>query len=389
MKKEEAITLISLVVTIIVLLILSGITLNFILGENGIIEKSKLAKEKYENSVNEEHNILSIYYPNDNNIESNESQENTELQEFKTIIASTITELGIYTLPTQSTDDIISNINKMANNNYEEGKQSDLVLVKTDLSSRYVQNISLSNIEGYENLTEDDIIIVNKYMSYANVNEGEGYYTMSKSYDKQTGNLTLGKLKSYNVKWTFWNVYDLYIIRRNTQAIQQKETLEQLSSKIDNIELLQFKTKLAEVFENYGIENTEENPITNKTAGDMSNDLRSIARKKYEEGIATYMIPIQKSLNSRYNQSVSANHIQDYQDFTINDCIITIEELCYANGSDGENILNMAKSYDQTSGTLSFGKQKSYTSDSNSRWTFFNIYNAYLLKKDIIDLSSN
>lgn len=43
-KKERGITLIALVVTIVVLLILAGVTVNLLLDENGIIEKSKVAK---------------------------------------------------------------------------------------------------------------------------------------------------------------------------------------------------------------------------------------------------------------------------------------------------------------------------------------------------------
>ncbi len=44
--KNEGITLIALVVTIVVLLILAGITINMVLGENGIISQAKLAAEK-------------------------------------------------------------------------------------------------------------------------------------------------------------------------------------------------------------------------------------------------------------------------------------------------------------------------------------------------------
>ena len=43
-KKSTGITLIALVVTIVVLLILAGISINTILGDNGIISRSKEAK---------------------------------------------------------------------------------------------------------------------------------------------------------------------------------------------------------------------------------------------------------------------------------------------------------------------------------------------------------
>ena len=43
-KNEKAITLIALVVTIVVLLILAGESLNLVLGNNGIITKTQDAK---------------------------------------------------------------------------------------------------------------------------------------------------------------------------------------------------------------------------------------------------------------------------------------------------------------------------------------------------------
>ena len=46
LKSNKAITLIALVVTIVVLLILAGISLNLVLGNNGLIKKSKDAKEE-------------------------------------------------------------------------------------------------------------------------------------------------------------------------------------------------------------------------------------------------------------------------------------------------------------------------------------------------------
>lgn len=51
LKKNEAITLISLVVTIIVLIILAGVSINLILGDNGIIQKAKQAKEEYKKAT--------------------------------------------------------------------------------------------------------------------------------------------------------------------------------------------------------------------------------------------------------------------------------------------------------------------------------------------------
>ena len=45
--KEKGITLIALIVTIVVLLILAGVSISLVTGENGLIEKAKEGKVKY------------------------------------------------------------------------------------------------------------------------------------------------------------------------------------------------------------------------------------------------------------------------------------------------------------------------------------------------------
>ena len=56
--KEQGVTMLSLVVTIVILLILSGITIKFALNDNGVIKQSKLASEKYKNSTIQEQAAL-------------------------------------------------------------------------------------------------------------------------------------------------------------------------------------------------------------------------------------------------------------------------------------------------------------------------------------------
>ena len=45
-KQERGITLVALVVTIVVLLILAGISLNLVLGQNGIISRAQDARNQ-------------------------------------------------------------------------------------------------------------------------------------------------------------------------------------------------------------------------------------------------------------------------------------------------------------------------------------------------------
>ena len=60
MKKNKGITLIALIITIIILLILAAVSLNFVLGDNGIIFKVQLAKEKTNISQNKETEELGV-----------------------------------------------------------------------------------------------------------------------------------------------------------------------------------------------------------------------------------------------------------------------------------------------------------------------------------------
>ena len=57
-REEKGITLVALVVTIIVLIILAGVTLNIVLDQNGIINKAKQAVGDYENAQKAEQELL-------------------------------------------------------------------------------------------------------------------------------------------------------------------------------------------------------------------------------------------------------------------------------------------------------------------------------------------
>ena len=59
-NKNKGITLVALVITIIILLILAGISI-VVLSQNGLFEKTKLAKEKQENAQIEEDETLGNY----------------------------------------------------------------------------------------------------------------------------------------------------------------------------------------------------------------------------------------------------------------------------------------------------------------------------------------
>ena len=46
LKKQKGITLVALVITMVVLLILAGVSINLVLGDNGIVKKAQEAQTK-------------------------------------------------------------------------------------------------------------------------------------------------------------------------------------------------------------------------------------------------------------------------------------------------------------------------------------------------------
>ncbi len=311
--------------------------------------------------------------------EKNEEGYDEELLNYKKVIAKTLTDLGVETSYKQPVKDYINNIKILADKNYEEGKESDIVLLKSDLSSKYVQELSLSNIEEYENFDEDDFIIVNKNMAYEYENDHEYITNITKTYNKQNGTLTLGKQKDNAGGYVMFNIYNLYATKRKIRKIVTKQDI----STNTNENLDEFKNKLIKFLEDeYKIENNEENLLLEKTGEEISEYIRNIAKKKYKEGISEYMVLIQADLSTRYDQTVSVSNIENYKNLVLSDFLIVNKSIAYEKVNDREDILTMSQSYDANTGTLQFGKQKSFA----STYTFWNICDVYLLKKQLINL---
>lgn len=58
LKGQKGITLVALVITIIILLILAGVTISLTLGENGLFREAQNAAGQYQNAANAEKNIV-------------------------------------------------------------------------------------------------------------------------------------------------------------------------------------------------------------------------------------------------------------------------------------------------------------------------------------------
>ena len=109
-ENEKGITLIALVVTIIVLIILAGISINLVLGDNGIITKAREAKNKYLKSANEEQVGL---YELDKTIEDNISNKEYYVCYFEKALI--LIKNGISLKDVKSEEELISYITNFQN----------------------------------------------------------------------------------------------------------------------------------------------------------------------------------------------------------------------------------------------------------------------------------
>ena len=91
LKNEEGITLVALVITIIVLLILAGVTLSMVMGESGIFGKANSAKEKTQLSNAEETIKLAVLENQVKSVSGDAALTNDQLKEE---IAKKLTEQG-------------------------------------------------------------------------------------------------------------------------------------------------------------------------------------------------------------------------------------------------------------------------------------------------------
>ena len=118
LKKNQAITIVSLVVTIIILIILAGVSLNLTLGQNGIITKAKQAKENIELAKIEEETRLNELYMQMESEGINTGDISydaiTKLVEFKREIASAISDMGVATAENADASTMASNIRSLS-----------------------------------------------------------------------------------------------------------------------------------------------------------------------------------------------------------------------------------------------------------------------------------
>lgn len=121
-KIEKGITLVALVITIIILLILAGVTISLVIGENGLISKSKMAVGKYNDKEKIEKAQLEEFEVGMNLKE--ESGENEKIDNTPGVLSGEGTEKSPYLI--ESIEDLVAFSNNVNSGNSYEGKYINL-----------------------------------------------------------------------------------------------------------------------------------------------------------------------------------------------------------------------------------------------------------------------
>ena len=185
---NAAITLIALIITVIVLLILAGVTLNMLMGENGIIKKAQIAKEKTNEAQKEEdYNIKSIEKDLDKySIQSNNRSDNDKISFINNNNCGFKNTLGEVNFMSYGAEPktYIKNEDKRSYCIMEKEEEKKLE-GKFEISMQiYMQNFTTSMMGGIEILLYDsgnknivEIVIAdnwvaeNKIITYAKIND--------------------------------------------------------------------------------------------------------------------------------------------------------------------------------------------------------------------------
>ena len=164
-KSQRGITLISLVVTIIVLLILAGVTINLALSNNGIIQRVRDASDKTQESQKDEEIRIAILGSYENNSVLDIEKLLINLNTIQNITVKPTEDNGTNTFPVTVTTEYTT-YEIMSNGNFDEVQIEDRTELKvgdyvnyTYVGSNTVKSITLDNaIAGIGTYSDNKLI---------------------------------------------------------------------------------------------------------------------------------------------------------------------------------------------------------------------------------------
>lgn len=219
-KKEKGITLVALIITVIIMLILAGIAVNFAIGENGVLQKAKYAQENYEGAQNKEQSDLEKLYSSMLIATDDNAQITMSVGDLKTLIKNQLEEeienkmcspifLTTASLPEQSgraagTYQASSSLYTKTNSEkleeylkYEEGKgwtvqKSGLYVLKGEMSSLPSEGVCI-----YANLYINSVKVIENWM------KGIAHRNISHWSGNDTGDMTIYLTKGEVIDFDF------------------------------------------------------------------------------------------------------------------------------------------------------------------------------------------
>mgnify|MGYP000700619331 CR=1 FL=1 len=234
MENQKGITLVALTITIIVLIILAGISISTLIGENGVITKAKEAKQNILLAGEAEALQLNqLYYELENGGELTEDEESAKKDEIIALLQNQVEELQnqVSSLQTENEDlkiqitDLTNQIGELQTelgNLREQISQKDIEIadLKTQITEKQEQisNLqsqldSINSLLAQTNATADKILagykaysggqlltgtMVNRGAVSSSLNCGQSY-TIPAGYHNGLGKVTANSLASQTV----------------------------------------------------------------------------------------------------------------------------------------------------------------------------------------------
>lgn len=176
MRNNKAITLVALVVTIIILIILAGITIHLALGENGILNYAKEGKEKNNKATATEIMKLKITTAQMNTYaEKQQMPTLKELsnilkddEEIKYVLETSRVASAEYHVPSENPDSIFTRLKKYP---YEFEINSSLQLASVD-GKKVTPSVNIGypvNIKKLEKVTKIGYYLIQRKTEFKNI----------------------------------------------------------------------------------------------------------------------------------------------------------------------------------------------------------------------------
>ena len=167
-NKERGITLIALIITIIILLILAGTTINTIFGENGIIKMAQKAKNETERASEETEEQLNELIQQLGNSENNQKEIDIEITKKK--VTSNSIEINVMVTSKQ-----LELVEKLTYKYYIKESSIDTYLEKPTETTDAKNYIKVEITDNLGNTCNKEIknIITNKIVSINDINVGD------------------------------------------------------------------------------------------------------------------------------------------------------------------------------------------------------------------------